>query len=277
MDMIDIPFDPNLTILGPFTLSWHGIFSVIGIVFGVWLPVRLVGGRVSESTANTVATWGVVGGLIGARLFHVIDQWETRYAQDPLAVIAIWNGGIAIVGAMVGGIAGGFLRAVLLNRRAVGQRPPVPIGYTADAAAPGLGLGMAIGRIGDIINGEHHATSCSDLPWCVRYTHPNTLGQHDYVHPAVAYEMVFDLALVALLLWLRRFQVGRPGEGRLMWLFLGLYGVGRFFISFLRVEEVRTIAGLWQAQLLSLGLIAASAIMLGYLSAPAPARASKRF
>jgi phosphatidylglycerol:prolipoprotein diacylglycerol transferase len=261
--LIDIPFDPNL-VSGPLTISWHGLLSAVGIAAGVWLAVRLARSRVPEERAYSIATWGVIGGIIGARLFHVVDAWSF-YASNPAQILNILNGGIAIVGAVIGGIAGGYLRALQVR---------APIGFTADAAAPAIPLGMAIGRIGDIINGEHHAVGCADLPWCVRYMHPDTLGQgphippppgYSYVHPAVAYEMALDLAIVALVLWLRPRVVGRQPEGRLLWLFLALYGVGRFVISFLRFDAI-VLFGLRQAQVLSLVLFVISAAMLMYLS-----------
>ena len=278
---IDLPFDPNITVFGPLTLSWHGIFSVVGIVAGVWLALRLTRARVDDERAYSVATWGVIGGMIGARLFHVVDQWGPIYSHDPVQVIAIWNGGIAIVGAVVGGIAGGFVRALMLK---------VPIGFAADAAAPAIPLGMAIGRIGDLINGEHWARACSGLAWCVRYTNPNTLGQgpfsnppFEYVHPVTTYEMLADLAIVALTLALFPLVSGRPGEGRLLWLFLGLYGLARFFLSFLRyaregVGDAPVAFGLSQAQLVSLGFAFLAAVAIAFLSlrgqrvrTPAPA------
>lgn len=278
---VDLPFDPNITIFGPLTLSWHGVFSVVGIIAGVWLALRLTRPRIAEDQAYSVATWGVVGGIIGARIFHVIDQWEPIYSHDPAQIIAIWNGGIAIVGAVVGGVVFGFVRALMLR---------VPIGFAADAAAPAIPLGMAIGRIGDLINGEHWAQACGGLPWCVRYTNPATLGQgpwssppFDYVHPVTTYEMLADLVIVGLVLVLHRRMSGRPGEGRLLWLFLGLYGLARFFLSFLRyaregVGDAPVALGLSQAQLVSLGFAVISALAIGYLTlrparvrTPAPA------
>jgi phosphatidylglycerol:prolipoprotein diacylglycerol transferase len=274
--MIDLPFDPDL-IDSPVAISWHGVLSAVGIAAGVWLAVRLARSRLPEERAYSIGTWGVIGGIIGARLLHVIDQWPA-YARDPIQILNIFNGGIAIVGAVVGGIVVGYMRALQLR---------APVGFTADAAAPAIPLGMGIGRIGDIINGEHHAVVCDPpLPWCVRYTHPETLGQgpfaagparlgpNEYVHPAVAYEMLLDFAIVGLLLWLRPRVVGRQPEGRLLWLFLALYGAGRFAISFLRFDAI-TMFGLRQAQLLSLAMLAASLVMLAYLiarGARAPAR-----
>ncbi len=254
--MIDLPFDPNITLFGPFTLSWHGVFSVVGIMAGAWLAIRLARSRIAEDRAYAVATWGVAGGIVGARLFHVIDQWPL-YARDPAQIFAVWNGGIAILGAVIGGVLAGYVVAV---------RQRLPLGFTADVAAPGMALGMAIGRIGDVINGEHHAVACSDLPWCVRYTHTATLGQRDYVHPAVAYEMLLDLLLLGLLLWLRPRVVGKTPEGRLLWLFFALYSIGRFFISFLRLDAIWFV-GLREAQIVSLALLAISVVMLVYLTA----------
>ncbi len=266
----DLPFDPDITIFGPFRLSWHGVFSVLGIIAGVWLALRLTRARIPDDKATSVATWGVVGGIVGARLFHVVDQWEL-YASDPLQILAIWNGGIAIVGAVVGGVVVGFVRGLMLS---------VPVGFGADAAAPALPLGMAIGRIGDLVNGEHWAQACRDLPWCVRYTNPNTLGQREYVHPVTTYEMLWDLAIVGLILWLRPRFVGRPGEGRLLWLFLSLYGVGRFFLSFLRFSrpegDAIVFAGLSQAQLVSLAFVLTGAAAIAYLSAKARRRGATR-
>ena len=83
--VITIPFDPNIHI-GPLTIAWHGIFTAVGILFGVWLPLRLVRGRFTEEDATSVATWGVVFGIIGARLVHVIDAWQ-YYLANPLQIL----------------------------------------------------------------------------------------------------------------------------------------------------------------------------------------------
>src|SRR2546425_9376140 len=133
---IDLPFDPNITLFGPLTVSWHGVFSVVGIVAGVWLAMRLARARIDDDKAYSIATWGVVGGIVGARLFHVIDQWDAIYSHDPLQIIAIWNGGIAIVGAVIGGVLAGVLPGVVLEGA---------VGVGRDAAAPGVPLGMATG------------------------------------------------------------------------------------------------------------------------------------
>ena len=128
--MIPLPFDPEIH-FGPFSLAWHGIFTAVGIFFGVSLPIRLLRGRVTEEAAWAVATWGVVGGITGARLLHVIDRWDF-YSEHVDQIVAIWTGGIAVWGAAFGGVLGGFIVAL--------RRTDIPIGATADAAAAGLSL-----------------------------------------------------------------------------------------------------------------------------------------
>lgn len=262
---MDLPFDPNVH-LGPVTLAWHGIFTAVGIFFGVALPVRLLRGRVVEDTAYAVATWGVIGGILGARLVHVADRWEF-YSAHLEQIPMIWAGGIAVWGAVVGGVIAGYIAA----RRTGG----VPIGAGLDAAAPGLGIGLAIGRIGDIINGEHLALPCADgVGICVAYTHPDTAGQgpdipgrpfsgaewQGPVHLPVAYEMVWNLVGVAAALALRRTALGRTAlgrqrEGRIFWLWLLWYASGRFAFGLLRIGDPEPF-GLRQDQLIGLAALA---------------------
>lgn len=251
--MITITIDPNVH-LGPLTLAWHGIFTAVGIFFGVALPVRLLRGRAPEDALYAVATWAVVGGIVGARLFHVVECWTVcgpalapGYSQHPELIPQIWNGGISIMGAVVVGALTGYLVAL--------RRGDVPIGAGADAAAPGIGLGMAIGRIGDVINGEHHAQPCAFPGLCVGYDHPDTLGQAGPVHLAVGYELAWDLAGVGLALLLRRRLAGSAPEGFVFWVWLAFQSLGRLVISFLRVDQP-SLFGLYQAQLISILLIA---------------------
>jgi phosphatidylglycerol:prolipoprotein diacylglycerol transferase len=236
--VIPLPFDPEIH-LGPFSLAWHGIFTAVGIFFGVSLPIRLLRGRVTEEAAWAVATWGVVGGITGARLLHVIDRWDF-YGEHPEQIVAIWTGGIAVWGAAIGGVLGGLIVAL--------RRTDVPIGASADAAAAGLSLGFGLGRIGDIINGEHHATACDAVGLCVGYTHPATLGQPGPVHLVVAYDMIWDLLGVALVLLLLRTALARAPQGRIFWIWVLWYAVGRLGLGYLRVGDPTPFFGLRQDQ-----------------------------
>ncbi len=242
--MIDLPFSPDL-VVGPVRIAWHSIFSLVGSILAVAVAVRLARRLVPDERVYPYALWVLLGGLVTARLGHVADNWPT-YAADPMRILAFWGGGIAVTAAPIGSSIAGVVMA---------RRLRLPVGFMLDAAAIGIVVGLAVGRIGDVINGEHHAVACSGLPWCVRYTHPATLGQPQYVHPVVVYDALWDLLVAGgVYLWWRR-AWKRPPEGRAYLAILGLYGAGRFVSSFLRLDPV-VFAGLQEAQILGLAYCA---------------------
>jgi phosphatidylglycerol:prolipoprotein diacylglycerol transferase len=252
--MITIDLDPNIATIGPFTLAWHGLFAAVAIIVGIFLALRLLrGAGISEDQTYSVALWAVIGGIIGARLFHVIDAWD-YYSRNPLQILAINEGGLAIYGAIVVGSLAAVVYMLLRH---------IPVRRFLDAGAPALVLGQAIGRIGDIINGEHHGIP-TDWPIGVRYVHPNTLGEPGkVVHLAVGYEMVWDLIVLAVLL---RFRNSFKSDGMLFALYAALYSFGRFFISFFRVDTIVAL-GLSQAQVIALVVLVLALIGFAVLSA----------
>jgi phosphatidylglycerol---prolipoprotein diacylglyceryl transferase len=252
---IPIHLDPTLVALGPLAITWHGVFTAVGTLVGIWLGMRWAQkAGYSEDEAVSVAMWGIVGAVVGARLFHVVDQWSL-YARDPLSIFRVYEGGLAIYGTVVGGPLAGAIYA---------WRRGIDVPRLADVAALPLVLGMGIGRIGDIINGEHHGVHAPGFPLAVVYTHPNTLGEPGVpVHLAVGYEMLLDFAIFAFLVWLARGIARQPDgklgwnwhprfprDGMLFWTYLGLYSGGRFVLEFYRQDPVFAL-GLSQAQLLS--------------------------
>lgn len=220
--MIEIGLDPNIFDLGGAVLSWHGLLSVIAVGVAVWLTARLAPRHgISADDVYSVAVWAIIGGVIGARLLHVVDRLD-YYTANPLDIFAIWNGGIAVWGGVLGGFAGGWLYA---------SRAGIVRGRLADVTAPGLLVAMAIGRIGDIINGEHLAHP-TDLPWGFVYTHEGSPSfGRGATHPAVVYEMMLDLAVAALAMWVLP-KCLRP-DGMAFAAALALYAFGRFFILIL--------------------------------------------
>jgi phosphatidylglycerol:prolipoprotein diacylglycerol transferase len=254
---IPINIDPTLFKWDgvPLQITWHGFFTAVGTLAGIWLAVRwATRAGFTEDDTFSVAMWGVIGAIVGARLFHVIDQWD-YYARDPIAILKVNEGGLAIYGTIVGGPIGGALYA---------WRRGFNVARLADLSAPPLILGMAIGRIGDVINGEHHGAHAPGFPLAVVYTNPNSLAEIGIpVHLAVGYEMVLDLVIFAWLVWLARGVVRKPEggwrfnweprfprDGMLFWTNLCVYSLGRFFIQFYR-QDTPFALGLSQAQLLS--------------------------
>lgn len=216
--------------------------------------MRLARPLVRDDRVYLYAIAVLVGGLVTARLGHVVDNWAS-YGADLGRIVSLGGGGIAVTAAPIGSTVAGILAA---------RRLRLPVGYMLDVAAIGIVAGLAVGRVGDLINGEHHAVACSGLAWCVRYTHPETLGQATLVHPVVAYDGLLDLviAAAAYLYW-RRIR-GRAPEGRAYVVVLGLYGLGRALTSLLRLDPV-VLAGLQEAQLLGLAYALAALPLLAVL------------
>ena len=162
--LIDLPFDPNL-VIGSFRTSWHSLFSLVGMLLGSAVSLRLARFLVRDDRVYPFAIAVVIGGLAGARAAHIIDN-PGVYGGDVLKMIDLSRGGIGTIGAPIGSSIAGLLACAALR---------LPTGFMFDITVIGIALGEGIGRIGDIINGEHHSVACAGLPWCVRYTDPNTL------------------------------------------------------------------------------------------------------
>ncbi len=225
---IDINIDPTMFDIGPFTLTWHGFFTAVGIIAGVSLSVWLAKkDGIPPEVAQEIALVGVPSAIVGARMFYVFEHWD-RFSSDlPAIVTGLTEGGITLYGGLLGGVIGGLAYSLW-------HKWPIAIGL--DAAAPGMILGQGIGRIGDLINGEHHATG-TDLPWGVRYTNPNTLGElGKAVHPtAGGYELLGDFIICAVLVFVARRYIKTPGW--VFCLYIALYGIMRFFLSYTRLDE----------------------------------------
>ena len=264
--MIEINIDPTMIAVGPLLITWHGFFSAVGLGFGLWLVSWLVrGSAVTVDDIYTGAIPAVIGGIVGARLLFVLENWWL-FVDRPLGVLAINEGGISIYGAVIGGSLGGLAYALTSKR---------PIAFIADRAAIGLMVGQGLGRIGDIINGEHHSRAAEGLPWSVTYTHPNTLAEPGVpVHLAVGYELVYDLLAALTLFWFLKHQ---PRHGLTYVAYLFLYGVGRLGTGFYRKDLV-VAAGLGMAQLIAIASItvAVAWFFLLWRSARQPSRAERR-
>jgi phosphatidylglycerol:prolipoprotein diacylglycerol transferase len=231
---IEIYIDPTITQVGRFLLTWHGVFTAIGIVTAVFVTAMFARRRgIVEDDVYNIALWAIPGGIIGARLLFVLENFD-QFRHNLLDIISINEGGISIYGALIGGAvaAWGYAWWKKLQMRVI-----------SDAAAFGLLAGQAIGRMGDFINGEHLARS-TGLPWGFCYTHPETLqtpicgpgvAGGAPVHPvAGAYEPLLLLALFWALLYLRR-VIAR--DGVIFWLYVLGYAAIRFSLSPLRTNE----------------------------------------
>lgn len=295
--------NPDIINAGGFVLSWHGFFTFVAVAVSVFLVARWARrDGIDTESVYAVAVWAVVAGILGARAVHVIDRWD-YYSQNLGQVFAVWQGGIALWGAILFGFLGGagyIGGRKLLGRiyagqtmgwwkKLVGERiaqgylkgamyarfKEFSIGRLADLSAPGLLIAQTIGRIGDIINGEHLSVR-TDLPWGFVYSHPASgsfqLWGLTASQPVIAYEMLWNM-LVLFVIWKLRGRLAPPGM--LFALYLMLYSLGRFFIQFLRLDK-EWFAGLQEAHLIALVVLAITVPLLAYKArfvkpAPAPA------
>jgi len=232
--------------------------SDLAVAVALWLAGYLGAKRnISTDTIYNVAGWGVVGGIVGARLFHVADHLSF-YEENPLLIPQVWEGGIAVYGAFIGGLLGGGAAAW----RA--KADPWPL---LDIAAPAMLVGQAIGRLGCLSNGDAWGAPVSQAgPWilAIRYTNPNDLlpadlrGVPTYAYPA--YEILAELVLLAILWLFRERFEKRPG---LLFLVAAIgYALIRFGLTFLRQEAI-VIWGLQEAQVIALisGIVALATIV----------------
>lgn len=242
MNGITINVDPMIGHFGPFMPTWYGLLVAFAILAGGWLGLREARRKgIDVEKMQSLILWGLLGGFVGARLFHVVDRWDL-YAEDPISALYVWEGGLAIYGGLIGGVLAGLLYA---------WRSGLPFWRVADAAAPGMILGQGLGRLACIPNGDALGAP-TDVPWAFVYTNPNSMVTPDLLgtplHPYPVYELLFDFALLGFL-W--RMRSAYKADGLLFLTYAGLYAIGRFALTFFRTEQVWFL-GLQEAQVVAL-------------------------
>jgi phosphatidylglycerol:prolipoprotein diacylglycerol transferase len=243
VDAIVMAIDPVLFQVGSITIRWYGLMIATGIALGIYVALRETRRKgIGEEQTYNCAMWGVIGAIVGARLFHVVDRIDF-YLQNPASILAFQQGGLAIWGGVLGGIGAGALYC---------RQAGLPVARVADAAAPGMLLGQIVGRLGCLINGDAYGARV-DLPWSIMYVHQDALipDLGEYTHPYPLYEIAWNVLLLGFLWRLRR--RGGP-DGVLFLTYLIVYSLGRVLLTFVRQEAVVAL-GLQQAQLLGLAVI----------------------
>lgn len=242
---------PIFVNLGPLTIRWYGLLIASAVLIGVTLSQNLAQRRqVDPELLGELVIWLVIAAIPCARIYYVLFEWQ-NYAQNPQDIIAIWKGGIAIHGAILGGLVATILFAKLKR---------ISFWQLADLVAPSLILGQAIGRWGNFFNSEAFGAP-TDLPWKL-YIPPlqRPVGYETiaYYHPTFLYESLWDLMVFGILLTLffRDLQA-KPSlkTGSLFLLYLVGYSLGRFWIEGLRTDSLM-LGPLRIAQVVSLVAIA---------------------
>lgn len=241
------PYPPGIH-LGPLDLRFYGLAYAVAFLAGGWVATRHLARRgVPASVSETIAFWAVVFGLIGARLYYVVQSGWWWYLAHPLHIFAFWEGGMAFFGAI-------FAAVVVLF--VMSRRHHISFGDLLDAGVLFAAVGQPIGRLGNFMNGEILGPP-SNLPWAVRYTNPASMAPHLGVayQPANLYEALGTLGILAILLYLRHRGVA-PGVLGLT--YLVLYPVSQLVLFNWRTdyETPALLWGLKQAQLTSIAVLA---------------------
>jgi phosphatidylglycerol---prolipoprotein diacylglyceryl transferase len=240
---------PNIFQIGSFTLRWYGLLIASAVLIGVNLSIYLAKKRqLSGDLIGDLSIWLVLAAIPCARLYYVLFKWD-YYGQHPQEIVAIWQGGIAIHGAILGGTLAAWIFAKIKQ---------VNFWELADVVAPSLVLGQAIGRWGNFFNSEAFgAPLVGDWPWKLYIPSsrrpPEYLDQ-EYFHPTFLYESLWNLGVfgVLMLLFQRSLRSRKPlKNGSLFMIYLIAYSLGRLWIEGLRTDSLM-LGSLKMAQVISL-------------------------
>ncbi|MCT0247400.1 prolipoprotein diacylglyceryl transferase [Synechococcus sp. CS-205] len=256
---------PLIFQLGPFSLRWYGLLIALAVLIGLLLATRLGQARgIDPVLIADLLPLLVLAAVLGARLYYVLLEWR-QYQLNWLEALAIWRGGIAIHGALIGGTV-----AVIAYCR----WRKLAFWNLLDVLVPSVALGQAIGRWGNFFNSEAFGLP-TDLPWKLyipTLNRPAPFLDQQYFHPTFLYESLWNLGVVALLLIL--FRAGAKGRiklpaGALSCVYLVSYSLGRLWIEGLRTDPLCLFSsppfcegGLRMAQLMSLLLIVLGSVGL---------------
>ncbi len=231
-------------------VRWWGVLLAVGVLAGAWVArwqAERLGLDVGQALPLLVAA--VVAGILGARVYYLVFEWERRFADEPELAWQIWEGGVALHGALVGGLLGMALYAWLARLDLV---------RWIDAAALGLPLGVAIARWGDYFNQQSFGAP-TDLPWALSIDEefrPLLYLEQNGFHPTFLYESVWVLAVFGAALAVAKFGRGlRPGDLALG--VLAAYSVGRLWIESIRADPIIVGEGLRLAMIVSAGIATA--------------------
>ncbi|MFZ3576931.1 prolipoprotein diacylglyceryl transferase [Virgibacillus sp. DJP39] len=245
--------------LGPLTIYWYGLIIALGAFLGLYLATKesdRLG--LKKDIFVDLVVFAIPIAIISARIYYVIFEWEEYTGGPWWDIFAIWNGGIAIHGALIGSVLTAVVYARVKN---------VSFWQLVDIAAPGIILGQAIGRWGNFMNQEAHGGPISEATY-------NNFHQYlpDFVmnqmciggtmyHPTFLYESFWNILVLILLLVIRRYN---PLRGEVFLTYVIAYSVGRFFIEAMRTDSLYVVGELRAAQLISVILVVGAVALIVY-------------
>ncbi|GAB3065735.1 prolipoprotein diacylglyceryl transferase [Salinicoccus sesuvii] len=249
------PLSPVALELGPLSIYWYGIIIALGMLLGYFIANREADRKgLPEGLFMDMMFYIIIASIVGARLYYVIFQWD-YYSQNPLHIVMVNEGGMAIHGGLIGGFLAGIIYARVKG---------FSFFQLADIAAPSLILGQAIGRWGNFMNQEAHGGEVSRdfldsllLPdWIINQMYIDGA----YYHPTFLYESIWNIIGFILLILIRP----KLAIGQTILLYLIYYSVGRFFIEGMRTDSLMIGESLRTAQFISILLVALAVVVWIY-------------
>ncbi|ARF16829.1 prolipoprotein diacylglyceryl transferase [Sporosarcina ureae] len=248
-----LAINPVAFSLGPIDVRWYGILIALGIVLAfVVVQKEMMKRGMHPDFLTDLLIWAVPISIISARIYYVIFSWG-YYKENPGQIIQVWEGGIAIHGALIGA----FITAYIYTKHR-----GVSFWKTADIAVAGLLIGQIIGRWGNFMNQEAHGGPVTEkflettvIPeWIMNQMMIDGVTYH----PTFLYESLWNIVGLIIIIWLRRVNVKR---GEMFLFYLVWYSTGRFFIEGMRADSLYVIGDLRAAQLLSVTAIVAAVVI----------------
>ncbi|MEQ2528807.1 prolipoprotein diacylglyceryl transferase [Bacillaceae bacterium CLA-AA-H227] len=250
------PLNPIAFSLGPIDVHWYGIIIGVGLALALFLAIREGERRgLEKDTFADLMLWAIPIAIISARIYYVLFEWG-YYSQNPGDIIKIWNGGIAIHGALIGSVVTAYVFT---------KKKGISFWKLTDIAAPSIILGQAIGRWGNFMNQEAHGGEVSRA-FLENLFLPDFIVNQMYIngtyyHPTFLYESVWNLLGFILLISLRRVNLRR---GEMFLTYVIWYSIGRFFIEGLRTDSLMLTENLRIAQTISIALVIGAVALLIY-------------
>jgi phosphatidylglycerol:prolipoprotein diacylglycerol transferase len=243
---------PILFEFGGFQIRSYGVIVALSFIIALWMSTREAERKgLDPKLVQDFAIYGLIGGIIGARLYFVLFSAPRHFLNNPWEIFAVWSGGIGIIGSLLGG----FLVAVWFC-----HRKGVSLLRFGDTLAPGIAVGQTVGQLACLLNGDSYGRP-SDLPWAISYTDPRSLAPLNIpLHPIEIYEMAAYF-FVFLMVW--KIRIHQRLDGFTFFTYLAGYGMARFLVDFFRGDPAMLAWGIQAAQLFGATMILVS--LAGFL------------
>ena len=235
---------PVLFQIGNFELRSYGIVVALSFLLALWLSGREAKGNGLEpQTIQDFAFYALIGGVIGARLYFVLFSKPGYFLQNPWEILAVWRGGIGVIGSLIGGLVISLWYC---------RKKKISLLRLGDTLAPGIALGQTVGQFACLLNGDSWGRP-TNLPWAITYTDPRSMAPLNIpLHPIEIYEMVAYF-FVFLIVWWVRARTTVPGY--VFFSYLAGYGLARFIVEFFRGDPAIFAWGLPAAQVFAVVMI----------------------